>query len=253
MPDEIDDSFLALPLARLADAALSRARQRGARYAALRVQRVRSGRTVVHDGALRASEEETETGLAVRVLHRGAWGFAATPELTPEAAVRACDDALALARACADVGGAPVALAPEPAYPEATWRSPYRINPFEVPESERVELLSHWCAGLQAHESVAHVLARATAAQENTYYADLDGTRVTQQRVRVHPQVLAVGRRPRDGGVQTRCAPSARRWPAAGSTCTARAGTGPASWPNCRRCWPRRRRRRRCGRAGTTW
>ncbi|MEV4694769.1 TldD/PmbA family protein [Micromonospora echinospora] len=203
MPDEIDDSFLALPLARLADAALSRARERGARYAALRVQRVRSGRTVVHDGALRASEEETETGLAVRVLHRGAWGFAATPELTPEAAVRACDDALELARACADVGGAPVALAPEPAYPAATWRSPYRINPFEVPESERAELLSHWCAGLLAHGSVAHVLARVSAAQENTYYADLGGTGVTQQRVRVHPQVLAVGRHPRDGGVQT--------------------------------------------------
>jgi len=209
----VDPAFLALPLATVADAVLSRARVLGARYACCRVQRTRTARLELVDGTVRGTGDSTATRLGVRLAYRGGWGFAAVPELTGPAAVAAVDRAAAVAEACAGVG--PPELADEPVHQDATWVSAYRVNPFEVPEAERVAVLADWSTRLGRAPCVRSVLAYYTAVQENTFYADLAGTVATQQRVRVHPVLFAFGEDARTGAtavLRTLGPPTARGW-----------------------------------------
>ena len=77
MPMGVDDDFAGLPLAAVADAALDRARALGATHADVRVERVREQMVRLRDGRLDGANSDEDLGLAVRVVHDGAWGFAA--------------------------------------------------------------------------------------------------------------------------------------------------------------------------------
>ena len=102
MPDGsapgIDPVFLALPMRLLADAALGRARELGAEHADFRLERIRTQDLALRDGKLDSARDGEDVGIAVRVVHDGTWGFAAGVDLTPEAAVRVAERAVAVAQ-----------------------------------------------------------------------------------------------------------------------------------------------------------
>ncbi len=189
---ELDPHFLALPLRRLADAALSRARELGAEHADFRLERVRVASLDLRDAQLDSATDSEEVGLAVRVVHQGAWGFAAGIERTPEAAARLAEQAIATARISRVLSSDPVLLAPEPVYSDAVWISAYDVDPFEVPEPERVDRLAELSERLLAADGVDHVDAHLMHVLENKFYADSAGTTTTQQRVRISPVFTAV-------------------------------------------------------------
>jgi TldD protein len=199
----LDPTFLALDRHRLADAALSRARQLGADHADFRLERIRGASLRVHDGELDGAIDAEDTGISVRVVHDGTWGFAAGVDLTPEAAARLADAAVDVAHASKAVTTEPVDLADEPVYPDVAWQSAYETNPFEVPENERIALLVGWSARLLRAPEVDHADASVHFAQENKFYADLAGTMTTQQRVRTHAAVTVVGVDPTSGSFET--------------------------------------------------
>ncbi|WP_433872607.1 PmbA/TldA family metallopeptidase [Saccharopolyspora sp. CA-218241] len=245
----IDPAFSALPLDSLADAALGRARELGVRHAAFRLQRSRHAQHLQRDGRLRGSQDTTGLGLSVSVVHGGHRGFAADVELSPTAAARASERAVALARLMRDTGSEPVAFAAEPAH-ESTWISDYEVNPFDVPEAERLELMAGWSSRLLAAAPVAQVLAKFTAVQENKFYADLAGSRTTQQTVRVHPQLVALGATDDATHSLRTLGP---RWRAAGNTSAGPAGTGKARSTRSRSCWTRACTPTRSPKDATTW
>jgi TldD protein len=193
MPTDLDADFLALPLRRLADAALQRARDFGVEHADFRVERLRSQGLELRDGLLQGAHDGVDVGFAVRVVVDGTWGFASTVELTTEAAVRATEEAVRVAQVSAPISSERIELAPEPVYPDVTWVSSYDIDPLSVPVADKVELLGSWSRGLMAADAVRHVSATLSQVVENKYYADLAGTVTTQQRVRLHPQLEAHG------------------------------------------------------------
>ena len=132
----VDESFLALPLSALTDAALTRAVDLGCEHAYIRVERIRTQTISLRDARLEALADGEDLGLAVRVIHDGTWGFAAGVVLTAAEAVRLAEQAVDVARVSAAVKSDPVALAPEPSYPDAEWVSAYDVDPFEVSEAE---------------------------------------------------------------------------------------------------------------------
>jgi len=204
MPErEIDPSFLDLPLRVLADAALTRAGQLGATHADLRVQRLRSQNLRLRDGSLEGRHDDLDSGFAVRVVHEGTWGFAAAVDLTPEEAVRVTEQAVAMAKASRPVNREPVELADEPVYADVRWVSAFDINPFDVPDHEKVELLADRSARLLSADGIDHVDAGLAQVQENKFYADLAGTSTTQQRVRLMPSITAVRVDPESGQFET--------------------------------------------------
>ncbi|MEE1941520.1 TldD/PmbA family protein [Streptomyces sp. TRM 70361] len=197
MVHEIDESFLALPLRALADAALARARALGAQHADFRLERIRSASWRLRDARPAGSSDITDTGYAVRVVHGGAWGFASGVDMTADAAVRVAEQAVAMAELSAGVIRAAgsderVELAEEPVHGERTWVSSYETNPFDVPDTEKTGLLAQWSERLLAAEGVSHTDASLLTVQENKFYADTAGTVTTQQRVRLHPELTAV-------------------------------------------------------------
>ena len=133
----IDAEFAALPLRNLADAALDAARTLGADHADFRLERVRGQRIALSDGKLESLSDADDSGLAVRVIVDGTWGFAAAVDLTPEAARDAARHAVEVAKVAAAMNTERIELAPEPAYGDVTWVSAYEIDPFTVsPQGE---------------------------------------------------------------------------------------------------------------------
>jgi TldD protein len=190
MARTVDADFRALPLEALADAALQRARDLGAEHADLRVERVRSSNVRLRDAQLAGGGDTTDSGLAVRVVVDGTWGFSAAADLTAEAAARAAEDAVAMAQVSRPLSTERVELAPEPVH-TGEYVSSYVVDPFDVPVPEQVRVLQTWSRGL-LEAGVNHVDAAFGAVKEQKFYADLAGTRTTQQRVRVQPVLTAV-------------------------------------------------------------
>ncbi|MGW7578808.1 TldD/PmbA family protein [Streptomyces sp. NPDC054765] len=219
-PHAVDETFLALPLRALADAALARARALGAGHADFRLERIRSASWRLRDARTSGTSDTTDLGYAVRVVHGGAWGFASGVDLTMDAAARVASQAVAMAKLSAKVSAAAgsdetVELADEPAHPDRTWVSSYEINPFDVPDAEKSGLLAEWSARLLAAKGVAHADASLLTVQENKFYADSAGTGTTQQRVRLHPELTAVAVDPATGdfdSMRTLAPPAGRGW-----------------------------------------
>src|SRR5690349_14733353 len=128
----LDPTFTDLPYRALGDAALQRARELGVSHADFRFERIRHQRMGVRDGVLQGASDAEDLGFAVRVIHRGAWGFAAGVHLTPEEAVAVAERAVAVALVSAEMTSAPVEIADEPVYDDVTWVSAYEQNPLEV-------------------------------------------------------------------------------------------------------------------------
>jgi len=189
----IDSTFLAFPYRRLGEIALGRAADLGASHADFRFERIRSQRILVRDGALQGAADGDTVGFAVRVVHGGAWGFAAGVVLTDDEARRVAETAVSVARVAAAMTTTPVELAPEPVYDDVTWVSSYDVDPFGVPTADKTAVLADWTVRLCRGAAVDHATASLLAVQENKYYADLAGTRTTQQRVRLQPGFEAMG------------------------------------------------------------
>jgi len=212
---KVDPTFTALPLRSLADAALQRARDLGVEHADVRLERLQGQSIRLRDGNLQGAQDSEEVGFAVRVVADGTWGFAATIDLTPEAAARAAEEAVAVATVSRAISTERIELADEPVHADATWVSGYDIDPRTVPLADKVALLGEWSRRLLAADAVDHVSAGVEQVVENKFYADLAGTTTTQQRVRLHPVLEAHGHDEAAGrfdSMRTIAAPVGRGW-----------------------------------------
>ncbi len=184
MPLAADD------LSTLADAALGAAA--GCQAAELRVERIRSQTVRLHDAHPETTADDTEFGMGVRVVVDGAVGFAATVDVRPEEAANLVRQAMEMAKVTSRAGGGHVELAPEPPHGDVTWSSAFEVDPSAVPMADKVALLSEWSSRLGDHPVVSHTTASLLAVSEQTYLADLNGTRATQHRVRLQTQLEAL-------------------------------------------------------------
>src|SRR5258708_7892732 len=121
-----------------------------------RTERTRGTQASLSDGPPQTLFDADDTGLAVRVIVDGTWGFAPAVDLTADAAARAARQAVEVARVAAAMNTEPIELAPEPAYGDVTWVSDYDLDPFTVSVADKVEQLAQWSRDLLAHSAVRH-------------------------------------------------------------------------------------------------
>jgi TldD protein len=215
MSHQIDAAFLALPMRALADAALTRAQELGVDHADFRLERIRGQQMSLRDGRLEGTHDGEDVGFGVRVVHDGTWGFAAAVELTVDEAVRVAGQAVDIARAAHQMSPERVELADEQVQPDRSWISAYQIDPFAVPDTEKVGLMATYSRRVLDQPGVDHVTARLDQVLEGKFYADTAGTVTTQQRVRLHPVVEALAVDPEGGRFETMrtlAAPVGRGW-----------------------------------------
>ncbi|MEO9139139.1 MAG: TldD/PmbA family protein [Jatrophihabitans sp.] len=214
MPD-LDPTFSAMPLPELASAALQRAAELGAEHADFRLERQRLGSVRLRDARLDSTSEHEDVGLSVRVVHDGTWGFASGITRTVQGARALAEQAVATARVSRALRRAAVVLAPEPVYADVSWVSAYDLDPFAVPDADRVGRLVELSERLLAAEGVDHVDASVTYVLENKFYADLAGTMTTQQRMRIEPEFTALHVDRAEGtffSMRTLAPPAGRGW-----------------------------------------
>ena len=97
-----------------------------------------SNQLLMWNGNLKNATATRESGIGIRVLYKGAWGFSASSDLGDLAGL--FDKALDNARVAAERVTFPIRLAEKDAI-EAKFASPCQINPFEVPLADKVAFL----------------------------------------------------------------------------------------------------------------
>ena len=190
---------------RLADEALNAARAAGASYCDVRIGRYLNQFVITREDKVQNVVNTESTGAGIRVIANGAWGFAATNDLSPAGIVKAAQKAAAIAKANAKVQTAPVQLAKAPAYGEVSWRTPIRKNAMEVPIKDKAELLLGVNAAAMA-AGADFVNSMLFLVNEQKYFASTDGSYIDQDvhRIWVPMTVTAIDKasgkfRTRDG------------------------------------------------------
>jgi TldD protein len=175
----------------------------GASYADARAVTRRSQTVGTKNGRIETLIDAETEGVGVRVLVRGAWGFACDGRMTPEgardAALRAC------AFAAAAGGNGARALVPLEAR-SGTYRTPVDRDPFAVSLADKVA----FC--LRAEEALRRpdvkvAQASVRALRERKLFLSSDGAEIDQELVECGGGIdaMAVG----DGLFQVRSYPSA--------------------------------------------
>ena len=163
----------------LADAALGAARGSGASYCDVRIGRYLRQFVVTREDKVQNVVNAESTGVGVRVIVDGAWGFAATNTLSNDGVAAAARQATAIARANAKIQTAPVQLASTPGVGEVSWKTPIGRNAMEVPLKEKVDLL----LGVNADATNAgadFVNSTLFLVNEQKYFASTDGSYIDQ-------------------------------------------------------------------------
>ncbi len=124
----------------LAEIALARAKKLGATYADIRINRYRNESIFTREERVQSVSRTQSFGFGVRVLLKGAWGFAASHVVTPESVRRVTGQALDIARANSVFQRKPVQMVPAPAI-QASWRSAYAKDPFDVAIDDKNQYL----------------------------------------------------------------------------------------------------------------
>ena len=163
----------------LAARALDTARVRGATYADVRYVRRSAEQMAVRNGHVDSVTGSEEMGFSVRAVADGAWGFAASPQLTLAEADRIGAAAVEIARASALVKRADVRLAPSTAA-RATYRTPIEIDPFEVPLDARLDLLLRADAAMRKAADLRTTRATAEIWREDKVFASTEGALIEQ-------------------------------------------------------------------------
>jgi TldD protein len=163
----------------LADTALDAAKKAGASYCDVRIGRYLNQYITTRDLNVESVTNTESTGVGVRVIAAGAYGFAATNSLNPDAVAGAARQAVAIAKANAKLQAEPVQLAPAKGVGEVAWATPIKRDWRTVPIKDKADMLiAANQAGLAAGASF--MTANLFQVNQQKYFASTDGSYIDQ-------------------------------------------------------------------------
>jgi len=163
----------------LADTAMQAATQAGASYCDVRIGRYLNQYVTTRDLNVEGVTNTESSGVGVRVIANGAYGFAATNQMTPDAVANAARQAVAIAKANARLQTQPVELAPLKGVGEVAWATPIKRDWRTVPVKEKADMLiAANKAGLDAGASF--MTANLFQVNQQKYFASTDGSYIDQ-------------------------------------------------------------------------
>lgn len=169
---------------------IQRLQQEGATYVDTRWYPFeRTNSLTMWNGNLKETSFSHQSGIGVRVLYRGAWGFAAASELGDLGQVY--DQAFDNARVAAERITFPIRLAEKDAL-QATFKSPNQINPLEVPLGEKVAFLQEMDRLLD-QPGVTQRMARMDFVHKRIVFVDSEGSQIEKEIIEVFAGLMAMG------------------------------------------------------------
>ena len=161
--------------------ALDLAIQRGVRYADVRLVDSRSQDLTTRNGRVSQVSDTESTGIGVRVLIDGGWGFAATDDLGGAGIEKVIAKARAIAKASTLALNSAVRLAPEPAH-RAVWVSPCAVDPFEISATEKLDHLLKVDEAMKRNKAVTLTETLFHTTRTRQWFANSEGSVIDQTR-----------------------------------------------------------------------
>ncbi|MEK6599943.1 MAG: TldD/PmbA family protein [Deltaproteobacteria bacterium] len=121
---------------------ISYLKKKGVEYADIRLEECISEGVMARDGEIDRLWDNLDTGFGIRVLYKGAWGFAASSLLTETEAREIADEALLQAKAVAEISHKSQATSHKLIHRNhpvrVKYKAPCQIDPFIIPLEERL-------------------------------------------------------------------------------------------------------------------
>jgi TldD protein len=163
----------------LADTALEAATKAGASYCDVRIGRYLNQFITTRDLNVENVVNTESSGIGIRVIAGGAYGFASTNDLSPDSVASAARQAVAIARANSKLQAEPLRLAPVKGVGEVSWATPFVKDWRTVPVKDKAEMLiAANKAGLDAGASF--MTSNLFQVNQQKYFASTDGSYIDQ-------------------------------------------------------------------------
>ncbi len=163
----------------LADAAMNAATKAGASYCDVRIGRYLNQFITTRDLNVENIVNTESSGVGVRVIADGAYGFCSTNVMTLDAVADAARQAVAIASANARLQTEPILLAPVKGVGEVAWATPFKKDWRTVAIKEKADMLiAANKAGMDAGASFMQSMLFQVNQQK--YFASTDGSYIDQ-------------------------------------------------------------------------
>jgi TldD protein len=173
------------------DLAMNAAEQLGAEYADIRVQKTTDEVIYLQNLSLKNTSNSVLYGYGVRFFKDGAWGFAHSNVFSDQAVLKTLRRAAELAPLSASGNNnKKLRLAPERSY-IATYETPVKIDPRDVPMKEKVELMLEVNRSMLAFEGVKRAMFYLIMHRDEKFFGSTLGTRLETNTQWITPMITA--------------------------------------------------------------
>lgn len=151
------------------------------------------------NGNLKENNASSQSGMGVRVLYNGAWGFSASSDLANPDAI--FEKAFDNARIASERVTFPIRLAEKEAV-VGSFNSPNQIDPFTVGLDEKVAFLQKMDGALN-QPGIVQRFSVLEFVRKQIIFMDSEGSEIEKNIIEVFPSIQAMGI-DKDGGMQRR-------------------------------------------------
>jgi TldD protein len=159
--------------------ALNTAALRGASYADVRLADDRHRGISTKNGKVGSASVAESFGFGVRVIADGAWGFAASDDLSRAAVEATAARAVEIAKASSRVKQHDIRMAAEKSV-TAEWTSPFQIDPFTTSVEQNIELLLKIDSELRSVPGVTLAETSLNFRREEQWFFSSEGANIHQ-------------------------------------------------------------------------
>jgi TldD protein len=167
--------------------------KQGATYCDMRIGTVTGSSLEVKDGELKKSVTGEETGVGIRVLYEGVWGFFSTNDISKNSLKKALFEALDMAKSGSKVAKEKAELAEVKVITDNVIWKP-KQNPLDVSIEEKYNLLARMDSAIHEIDGVHTVTTSYSDNNIKTHFMSSEGANISQELTRTVAQVNLVAR-----------------------------------------------------------
>jgi TldD protein len=154
-------------------------RSKGVDYADCRLVRRETESLRMTDALVDSMSRDLDVGVGMRVLSRGAWGFAATASLSMAELKKTANKALQIARASAMTTSEPVVMAEQEAFVDS-YTTPFKTDPFEVAADRKIAMLLEASEILKKSKKIKTAEASMDFYRTHKLFVSTEGAQIEQ-------------------------------------------------------------------------
>jgi TldD protein len=158
---------------------LNLAALRGTSYADARIVDDRARALATKNGKVSLASDSESLGIGIRVIADGAWGFAASDDLSRSGVEATAARAVAIAKASAQVKQHDVRLVPEKPV-AAEWTTPFQVDPFSISIEQNLDLLLKIDHELSSVAGVTLAETNLNFHREEQWFVSSEGANIHQ-------------------------------------------------------------------------